>query len=128
MVILDIRTGITGQIGGKGQAHVGAQVGNVGAQANLRVNIGIGNKNGHLGVNAGIHGGLDIKTGNGRNIHIGKQAIKNGIKNGARMIKREVVNRGARFIGRGIKKFGNRINRKVGPRTFSRIAKRSRKR
>ena len=72
------RTGITGQIGGKGQAHVGAQVGNVGAQANLRVNIGIGNKNGHLGVNAGIHGGLDIKTGNGRNIHIGKQAIKNG--------------------------------------------------
>jgi hypothetical protein len=122
------RTGITGQIGGKGQAHVGAQVGNVGAQANLRVNIGIGNKNGHLGVNAGIHGGLDIKTGNGRNIHIGKQAIKNGIKNGARMIKREVVNRGARFIGRGIKKFGNRINRKVGPRTFSRIAKRSRKR
>ena len=105
------RTGLTGQIGGKGQAHLGAQVGNVGAQANLKVDVGIGNKNSHFD----IHGGLDIKTGNGKTVHIGKQTIKNGarfverqIKNGARTIEREVKN-GARSIGRDVKNIGREV-------------------
>ena len=110
------RTGLNGQIGGRGQAHLGTQVGRYGAQANLNVDVGFGRKNGHFDFHGGIHGGLDIKTGNGRNIHIGKQTIKNG------------VNNGARFIGRQVNKLGNKVIRNVGPRTFGRIVRPSRKR
>ena len=126
------RTGFTGQVGAKGQAHVGAQIGKVGAQANLRVNVGIGNKNGHLGLNGGIHGGIDIRTGNGKNIHIGKQTIKNGarfverqVKNGVKSVGREVrnVGRQVKNVGRQVNNFGNKIIRNVGPRTFGRIVR-----
>jgi len=130
------RTGFTGQVGAKGQAHVGAQIGNVGAQANLRVNVGIGNKNGHLGLNGGIHGGIDIRTGKGKNIHIGKQTIKKGarfverqVKNGVKNIGREVKN-GVKSIGREVKNVGRQVNnfrnkiiRNVGPRTFGGIVR-----
>ena len=101
------RTGITAQVGGKGQAHIGAQIGGVGVQANLRVNVGIGRKNGHFGVNGGIHGGIDIKTGNGKSVHIGKQTIKNG----------------ANFIRREVNSFGNNLVKNIGSRTFGGIVK-----
>ena len=117
------RTGFNGQVGANGQAHLGTQVGNVGAQVNVRVDAGFGRQNGHFGLHGGIHGGLDIQTRDGKNVHIGKQQIKNAIQNGPRLIGREIAKQGTRLIGREVRNFGNKIIRNVGPRTFGGIVR-----
>ncbi len=93
------RTGLSAQVGGRGQAHLGAQVGRTKAQINvssdLRVKVGMNKGIPRVNIKGGIHGGINIKNGNGRTMHIGKQTIKNGLNN----------------IKRGFNSFTHRVTR-----------------